>query len=55
MNLVCFSNNTAGGLVCDLLNNKQSMSDGYKIRSKEHNTFKIDDTPSIQLTTDVKK
>lgn len=53
MNLVCFSNNTAGGLVCDLLNNKQSLIDHYKTTSNEHNIFKIDDTPNIQLTIDL--
>jgi len=48
MKLVCFSNNTAGGLLCDLLNRKTSKFSGYKISNLEHSAFKIGDTPTIQ-------
>lgn len=55
MKLVCFSNNTAGGLVCDLLNNKQPMINSYRTTSGEHSVFKIEDTPTVQTTIDVDK
>jgi hypothetical protein len=48
MKLVCFSNNTAGGLVCDLLNHQQSLFDGYKVDNAEHSLFKLGDTPTVQ-------
>jgi len=47
MKLVCFSNNTGGGLICDLLNHKHTWSDSYKISNIEHNVFKQTDTPTI--------
>lgn len=47
MKLVCFSNNTAGGLVCDLLNNKLPIMIDYKTDSVQHKVFKIDDSPTI--------
>jgi len=50
MKLVCFSNNTAGGLVCDLLNQKTSIISGYKTAGPEHSAFKIGDTPTVQRT-----
>lgn len=50
MNLVCFSNNTAGGLVCDLLNGNSVEMLGYKTTNQEHSAFKILDTPRIQRT-----
>lgn len=52
MKLVCFSNNTAGGLVCDLLNQKTSAISGYKTAGPEHNALKIGDTPTIQRKVD---
>jgi hypothetical protein len=53
MNLVCFSNNTAGGLVCDLLNNKTNLITGYNTTGREHSLLKVGDTPSVQLTIDI--
>lgn len=42
MNLVCFPNYCAGGLVCDLLNNKKNkIVDGTIAASQEHNFFKV--------------
>ena len=55
MNLVCFSNNTAGGLVCDLLNNSTSEFDGYKTTGSAHNAFKISDTSTVQWSVDVEQ
>lgn len=55
MNLVCFSNNTAGGLVCDLLNNTSSELNGYKTTGFAHNAFKISDTPTVQWSVDVEQ
>ena len=53
MNLVCFPNNTAGGLVCDLLNNTQNLHDS-KTTGAEHNAFKFDDdTATVQTQVDV--
>jgi hypothetical protein len=53
MNLVCFSNNTAGGLVCDLLNGQQNLSNS-KTSGAEHNVFKIgNDAPTIQTQVNV--
>jgi hypothetical protein len=49
MNLVCFSNNTAGALVCDLLNRKPLVFNGYKVDNIEHSLFKLGDTPTVQL------
>lgn len=48
MNLVCFSNNTAGGLLCDLLNGNSVEMLGYKTTNQEHSAFKILDTPRVQ-------
>ena len=55
MNLVCFSNNTAGGLVCDLLNNEPINMVGYKTTNRAHSQFKISDTPSVQRQIDPDK
>lgn len=55
MKLVCFSNNTAGGLVCDLLNNVQNLTENYNTNGHEHSVFKISDTPAIELTIDINK
>jgi hypothetical protein len=52
MNLVCFSNNTAGGLLCNLLNNVPLIMNGYKTTNQEHSQFKISDTPTIQRHID---
>lgn len=52
MNLVCFPNNTAGGLVCDLLNGKSLKFDGYKTQSEEHDVLKLGDTPTVQTSID---
>lgn len=43
MKLVCFPNQTAGALICDLLNNKISKLDNGQVKSVEHNFFKIGD------------
>lgn len=53
MKLICFSNNTAGGLLCDLLNNRTSDFNGYSVSSPEHSVFKVGDTPSIQNSIDL--
>ena len=53
MNLVCFSNNTAGGLICDLLNNVALTHKGYHTTGFAHSMFKIGDTPNIQTTVDI--
>ncbi len=53
MNLVCFSNNTAGGLVCDLLNNKQYSADGYKLNSIEHSILKVGDSAGVYRLVDL--
>jgi len=55
MKLVCFSNNTAGGLLCDLLNNKYNLTEGYKTGGKEHSILKISDTAGIELNIDIPK
>lgn len=55
MKLVCFSNNTAGGLLCDLLNHKRSKLDGYKVASYNHGCFKVGDSQTIQTSVDVGK
>lgn len=52
MKLVSFPNNTAGGLICDLLNNKNINFIDYRVQSKEHNIFKVGDTPTILLNID---
>lgn len=52
MNLVCFSNNTGGGILCDLLNNKTPSMDGYKCTGAEHSLLKITDSPTISRTVD---
>ena len=55
MKLVCFSNNTGGGLVCDLLNNTHNLTENYNTNGRHHNAFKISDTPNIELTINVDK
>lgn len=52
MKLVCFCNNTAGGLVCDLLNGKDSLVTGYKTNGPEHSYLKLGDTSTVQYTVD---
>jgi hypothetical protein len=52
MKLVCFSNNTAGGLVCDLLNHRRSNMDSYRTTGSAHSAFKIGDRPDIQWSVD---
>lgn len=47
MKLICFPNNTAGGLICNLFNKKQPIFVGYKTVNNEHNIFKFEDTPTI--------
>ena len=48
MNLVCFSNNTAGGLVCDLFTGDAVKMDGYKTTGIDHSLFKVLDSPTVQ-------
>lgn len=55
MKLVCFANNTAGGLICDLLNNKISEFDGYRIDNIEHSLLKVGDTPTIQTQISINR
>jgi hypothetical protein len=43
MNLVCFPSFTAGGLVCNLLNEKFTTISGVTVKSREHNVFKTGD------------
>ena len=51
MKLVCFSNQTAGGLLCALLNKYSKLNlRGYTIPNPEHDFLKITDTPSIEST-----
>lgn len=52
MKLVCFCNNTAGGLVCDLLNQKKTRLYKYKTTSAEHRLFKVGDNPTVQFSVD---
>lgn len=52
MKLVCFANNTGGGLLCDLLNQTRSRFEGYKTSSSEHSMLKITDTPWIEKKFD---
>lgn len=52
MKLVCFPNNAAGGLVCDLLNRNTVSMDGYKTSNQEHSLFKFSDSQSIQWNVD---
>lgn len=54
MKLVCFSNNTAGGLVCDLLNQKISQFDGYKTNNHEHHLFDVGDAAGVYRDYDQK-
>lgn len=55
MKLVCFSNNTGGGLLCDLYNNKIGNLEGYKTNGPEHSTFKLGDTETICTSVDIVK
>jgi hypothetical protein len=52
MKLVCFSNNTAGGLVCDLLNHQRSGINSYRTTGSAHSAFKLGDSPGIQWSVD---
>lgn len=48
MNLVCFSNQTGGGLLCDLLNGiNESSFNLYRVCSYAHGLFKIGDSMSV--------
>jgi len=57
MKLICFSNNTAGALLCNLLNNNLLVDENdpisYRVSSWQHHEFKIGDTPSIQRSIDI--
>lgn len=55
MKLVCFSNNTGGGLLCDLLNNKKSRFDQHKVINAEHKFFHISDTATVERNFNQKK
>lgn len=50
MKLVCFPNNSGGGLVCDLLNKNTISMDGYKTSNQEHSLFKFSDSQAVQWT-----
>lgn len=52
MKLICFSNNTAGGLLCDLLNNRTSDMTGYRTEGPHHSAFKVGDAPGVQWSVD---
>lgn len=52
MKLVCFPNNAAGGLICNLLNDRTIRMVGYKTNDPAHSVFKIGDEPGIQYTVD---
>lgn len=52
LKLVCFANNTGGGLVCDLLNRQSNSMRGYKTTGIEHSAFKIGDSPTIYTNID---
>ena len=52
MNLICFSNNTAGGLLCDLLNGNRVQLEDYKTIGHAHSLMKIGDSPDIQTSID---
>ncbi len=53
MNLICFSNQTAGGLLCDLLNGANySVFNLYQINSPTHAAFKIGDRQNVYRTFD---
>jgi hypothetical protein len=53
MKLVCYSNNTAGGLLCTLLNNTPfEMSNSYAVKGAEDNFLKISDTATVTTTID---
>lgn len=52
MNLVCFPNNTGGGLLCSLLNKQPVNMIGYSTHNLEHSVFKIGDVAGIQMTID---
>ena len=48
MNLVCFSNFTAGGLVCDLLNNTVNQFEGITLKNNlAHHLLKIGDNGKV--------
>jgi hypothetical protein len=55
MKLVCFSNNTGGGILCDLLNGNTPTFNQYKVTNFEHKLFHISDTPTIERNFDHKK
>ena len=47
MNLICFSNFTAGALLCDLLNGTVNKIDGIVVRNNAHNFLKINDNGRV--------
>jgi hypothetical protein len=55
MNLVCFPNFTAGGLLCDLYNKTQTLIQHGTVRNKEHSVLKISnfDNPNKFVWDDV--
>ena len=56
MKLICFSSNTAGGLLCNLLNNKfyPGIHLGYSLPSDEHDAMKMGlSSATIQKTVDI--
>lgn len=56
MKLVCYSNNTAGGLVCNLLNGtyiEETCHGPYDVASPYAHTFCVGDTSSIQTSIDI--
>lgn len=56
MKLVCFANNTGGGLVCNLLNSNYDLRPchgPYDVTSDKSHKFCVGDTASIQTSLDV--
>lgn len=57
MKLICFSNNTAGGLLCNLLNKNFDLEKHhqftYRVSSQHHEEFKVGDSPTIQKDLDL--
>ena len=53
MKLVCFANQTGGGLMCDLLNKEESSRyNKYHITSATHGMFKTGDTGGVHRIFD---
>lgn len=55
MNLVCFPNLTAGGLVCNLLNSKYYPIRESAVYSPEHSVFKIDPEKNFETLREYNK